>query len=191
MKFRESTLAHMLLDGLSGIEIGASAHNPFNLPGRKFNIDYTDDLTTEFKQQEIKLCGQAEPVHIVAPADVLPFPDGTWEYVISSHVLEHIYDPIGCLLEWVRVLKPGGLVFAILPHKERTFDKERPRTKQHELESRHAFPNPAELEHEGHKSVWITDDGVRLFLRAGLDIEWVFDRDDKVGNGFIIVGRKT
>ena len=31
MKFRDSELAHKLLDGLKGIEIGAAAHNPFNI----------------------------------------------------------------------------------------------------------------------------------------------------------------
>ena len=31
MKFKESALAHKYLDGLKGLEIGASAHNPFGL----------------------------------------------------------------------------------------------------------------------------------------------------------------
>ena len=41
MKFKESALAHRLLDGLEGIEIGGSAHNPFGLKTR--NVDYSGE----------------------------------------------------------------------------------------------------------------------------------------------------
>ena len=37
MKFRESAIAHKYLDGLKGIEIGGSAHNPFGLD--TINVD--------------------------------------------------------------------------------------------------------------------------------------------------------
>lgn len=43
MKFQESALAHKLLDGLNGIEIGGSAHNSFGLNTR--NVDYTKQMT--------------------------------------------------------------------------------------------------------------------------------------------------
>jgi len=43
MKFKESALAHKLLDGLAGLEIGGSAHNSFGLKTR--NVDYTAELT--------------------------------------------------------------------------------------------------------------------------------------------------
>jgi hypothetical protein len=66
LKFKESLLAHKLLDGLEGIEIGGSAHNPFGLKTR--NVDYTDKMDTVFKQAEIEMCGDALPVDIVAPA---------------------------------------------------------------------------------------------------------------------------
>lgn len=38
----ESKLAHKLLDGMKGIEIGASLHNPFCLD--TLNVDYTDQM---------------------------------------------------------------------------------------------------------------------------------------------------
>ena len=51
MKFKNSELATKLLSNLSGIEIGASAHNSFNLNTK--NVDYSDDYTTIFKKEEI------------------------------------------------------------------------------------------------------------------------------------------
>jgi SAM-dependent methyltransferase len=45
----------------------------------------------------------------------LPFPDGSFDRVIVSEVLEHIEDDKGVLAEAVRVLKPGGLLAATVP----------------------------------------------------------------------------
>lgn len=190
MKFKDSALAHKLLDNLSGVEIGASAHNPFNLPGCRVNVDYTDDMNTIFKQEERNICGEAAKVDVVAFADSLPFADGEWDYVITSHVAEHLYDAIKGVKEWMRVIKPGGYVFAIIPHKERTFDRDRPRTTLAELIRRHTEPDPEEAKRDAHHCVWITEDGVELFKYCGLEIVEVQDVDDKVGNGFTIVGRK-
>jgi acetyltransferase-like isoleucine patch superfamily enzyme/SAM-dependent methyltransferase len=182
MKFKESTLAHRLLDGLEGIEIGGSAHNPFGLRTR--NVDFTSEITY-FKQEEIKLCGAALPVDIVSPGDNLPLNDNSVDFVVSSHVIEHFPDPIKALREWYRVVKPGGYLYVIAPHKERTFDKERPRTTLAELIERHNTGVQPENLAE-HCSVWITQDFVELIRWLGWTILEVQDVDDKVGNGFAV-----
>jgi SAM-dependent methyltransferase len=43
----------------------------------------------------------------------LPFPDGSYDFIFASHVLEHIPDDGKAIREIRRVLKPGG--FAVLP----------------------------------------------------------------------------
>lgn len=185
---KESALAHLILDGLRGIEIGASAHNAFGL--NTLNIDYTDENNTAFKQEEIKHTGTFAHVDIVSPGDDLPFKDGFWDFVISSHVIEHFYDPIKTVQEWLRVVKPGGFVYIIAPHKERTFDRDRPRTPLAELIERHEHPNPPVPDHHGHYSVWITQDFIELCAHFGWPVVAVQDTDDKVGNGFTIVIQK-
>ena len=186
--FPESALAHKLLDGLHGIEIGGSAHNPFGL--KALNVDFTDDETTEFKKDEIKLCGKALKVDVVASGDDLPFKDNTVDFVISSHVIEHFYDPIKTVKEWLRVVKPEGYVYIIAPHKERTYDKERPRTTLAEIIDRHEHPNPPEIDDHHHYSVWITQDFVDICNHYQWKIMEVQDIDDKVTNGFTIVIQK-
>jgi len=183
MKFKESALAHQLLDGLEGLEIGGSAHNSFGLKTR--NVDNTSELTC-FKQEEIKLCGESLPVDIVAPGDELPLEDNSVDFVISSHVIEHFPDPIKALREWYRVVKPGGYLYIIAPHKERTFDKERSRSTLAELIERHETGRQPETLNE-HCSVWITEDFVELIHWLGWNILHVQDSDDKVGNGFTVV----
>ena len=45
----------------------------------------------------------------------LPFPDGTFDRVIVSEVLEHVWDDERALTEIARVLRPGGRVAATVP----------------------------------------------------------------------------
>lgn len=188
LPYRESALAHQLLDGLSGIEIGGAAHNPFGL--LTLNVDFTDDLTTEYKQEEVKNCGHCMKVDVVAPGDQLPFADNSQDFVISSHVIEHFYDPVRTMQEWLRVVKPGGYIFVIAPHKERTPDKMRPRTSLAEIVERHEHPNPPEHDDHHHYSVWITQDFIDISNHYGWKIVAIQDVDDKVGNGFAIVIQK-
>src|SRR6187200_1128651 len=45
----------------------------------------------------------------------LPFPDDTFDVVITSEVLEHIQDDVAAIGEMVRVLRPGGRFAATVP----------------------------------------------------------------------------
>jgi predicted SAM-dependent methyltransferase len=50
---------------------------------------------------------------------------GTYDFILSSHMLEHTANPLKALLEWTRVLKEGGFLVIIVPHKDTTFDHNR------------------------------------------------------------------
>lgn len=190
--FPESKLAHRYLDGLTGLEIGASAHNPFGLDTK--NVDIADEFNrSTYKKRELHISGEVAPIDIVAPGDKLPVEDASVDFVISSHVLEHFADPIAALREWYRVVRPDGYIYMIVPNMERTFDRGRTRTTVAELEARHAGTLAATPDPEtGHYSYWVTEDIVDLVRGIGLDWELVDfqDTDDKIGNGFAIVLRK-
>lgn len=45
----------------------------------------------------------------------LPFPDGCFDRVICSEVMEHVHDYAGALRELTRVLRPGGTMGVTIP----------------------------------------------------------------------------
>ena len=52
-------------------------------------------------------------------------PDGSYDFVLASHVLEHVANPIQGLVEMKRVLKPNGMMVVILPENRKPFDRNR------------------------------------------------------------------
>ena len=50
--------------------------------------------------------------------NVADFEDGSLDYVFSSHCLEHIENWRKALSEWIKKLKPGGVIFLYLPHPD-------------------------------------------------------------------------
>ena len=46
----------------------------------------------------------------------LPFPDGRFDVVLSSHVLEHVRDDGAAIAEFARVLRPGGWAAIMVPY---------------------------------------------------------------------------
>lgn len=52
----------------------------------------------------------------------------SYDFLLSSHTLEHTANPILALREWLRVLQDNGVIVLVLPHKDGTFDWRRPTT---------------------------------------------------------------
>lgn len=185
--FKDSKHAHEWLDGLIGIEIGGSSHNPYNILGTK-NVSYTRSDNTPFANDERRLIGSRMPVDYVAYMHRLPIVDNSVDFVLNSHVIEHAPDPIQTLKEWHRVVKPGGLIYCVVPHRDRTFDNTRDVSTLDELWERHQTRLPGDpLNPENHYSVWRTKDFIDLVKSMGMIVADFLDVDDKVGNGFTVV----
>lgn len=50
--------------------------------------------------------------------DLSLFADAMFDYIFSSHFLEHVEDPQATLANWWRKLKVGGVLILYLPHKD-------------------------------------------------------------------------
>jgi predicted SAM-dependent methyltransferase len=51
--------------------------------------------------------------------------DHKYDFILSSHNLEHLANPIRALKEWMRAVKAGGAIIAVLPDYRHTFDHRR------------------------------------------------------------------
>jgi SAM-dependent methyltransferase len=112
-----------------GIEIGA-LYKP--VPRHAdMQVVYVDALPPDvLRARYPELEGETlvEPDLIDDAATLDKVPDGTCDFLIAAHVLEHLPNPILALRNWLRVLGPGGLVYAVVPDKRFSFDRQRVRT---------------------------------------------------------------
>ncbi|HWX18421.1 MAG TPA: class I SAM-dependent methyltransferase [Candidatus Binatia bacterium] len=60
------------------------------------------------------LSDRSQP-EVVCSALELPFPDGSFDTVVSTEVLEHLPDPLRALREMQRTLRPGGHLILSTP----------------------------------------------------------------------------
>lgn len=88
-------------------------------------------------------------IHVTDDADRLAsFADGSLDFVIANHVLEHLEDPVGALEHLLRVLREGGVVYLTLPDAGRTFDRHRtPTSVEHALRDHREGPHVSRREH--------------------------------------------
>jgi SAM-dependent methyltransferase len=135
LKKNKNQLVKKYLHGLCGIEIGGSGRS-FGLDGQKGSYANIDIIDAETRAKG-KGWKKSQLVNILSPGDDLPFKSDVFDYVFSSHVIEHFFDPIKAINEWFRVIKKGGYIFMIIPHKERTYDRNREITSFTELKNRH------------------------------------------------------
>lgn len=111
----ESAIAHQHLDGLKGVEIGPAAYQPFGL--NALAVSTGDPQEREFYRNiELLVCGAYVEIDAFAEADALPFADNSQDFVLSSHVIEHVSNPIAAFIEWNRVVRDGGYIYMIFPH---------------------------------------------------------------------------
>lgn len=120
----EQKVARWIGEGKSGTEIGAGA-SP--VPGLVPPPIYVDC----FKAFGADPCRADYYGHACS----LPFHSNSLDYVISSHVLEHVANPVAALGEWYRVLRPGGIIYLVVPNRLTTWDHTRDLTTvQHMLD---------------------------------------------------------
>ncbi len=112
-----------------GLEIGP-LHRPMKTHSQ-MNVKYIDRYSVEDLRShypELNELPLVEP-DILGDAETLSsVDDSSFDFIISAHVIEHMKNPLLSLENWIRVLKPGGSLYLIVPDKRMIFDKNRSRT---------------------------------------------------------------
>jgi SAM-dependent methyltransferase len=130
-----------MVHGWTGIEIGGPSPifawggliPVYPLARRIDNVNFArstiwEDAARErnsFKFYSRKAPGQR---FVAEGADLRLISSGKYDFVLSSHMLEHTANPLGALAEWRRVLKPAGALVLVVPARDGAFDHRRPIT---------------------------------------------------------------
>lgn len=140
-KARSFALIKQIVANKSGLEIGGPTpiFNDGSFLPIYANIDHLDNCnfcTTTLWNKALAE-GQSYSYHPKKAKGYQFIQDGislsatqsdSYDFLLSSHVLEHIANPIKALQEWKRVLKTDGYLILLVPHKDGTFDHQRPIT---------------------------------------------------------------
>jgi SAM-dependent methyltransferase len=97
------------------------------LDGCNFAADTVWDAAagTEYRPEGDEPTGRQ---WILEAANLEGLSTGSYDALLASHVIEHLANPLRALEEWRRVVRPGGHLLLVIPHKEGTFDHRRPVT---------------------------------------------------------------
>lgn len=134
---RDRSLALIDVGSMRGLEIGA-LHRPRvrKSDGPVFYVDHysTEELRARYEANTATRPHLAEIVDVDfvikgdrSLADVTAG-HGPFDYVIASHLIEHVPNPIGWLGEVAQVLRPGGILSLVVPDKRYCFDVNRTET---------------------------------------------------------------
>jgi SAM-dependent methyltransferase len=194
----------------NGIEFGAASYNDFRLPHSRNVAPFSDDPTHTdyndfliYKAEQMKQAGYYVAIDLVGDAQAVPVEDASQDYILSSHVVEHLPDLISAFVEWNRVLKPDGIILMIFPKRDALpNDATRPITPvEHFVEDyrlkqnadTHAIPEGDRI--RGHYHVFTLESMLDLiqWCNEHINLSWevvkVERTDSKVGNGHTVICR--
>jgi len=118
--------ARILVDGC-GIGVYVEALRAFSREVHGLDIDA--DYLREARRRGIGCVVQAA-------AEALPYPDGSFDVILSHEVIEHVDDDRRAVAEMVRVLRPGGRILLFCPNRWFPFE-----THGHYWRGRYYFGN--------------------------------------------------
>lgn len=106
-----------------GVEIGPGP-KPQALPTWRRRVQYIEQATPDMWQ---RLYGKETPTpvdktlwkrYVVGSANNIPAEKSSLDFIFSSHVVEHLANPLGHFEYWASLLKPGGFVAAVIPDRD-------------------------------------------------------------------------
>jgi predicted SAM-dependent methyltransferase len=160
----------------AGIEVGA-LHRALKVPSTA-RVKYVDRMSVaDLRRHYAELAD--EPLVATDIIDdgerLTTLEDGTQDFVIANHFLEHCQNPIQTLQSHMRVLKSGGVLYLAVPDKRFTFDIDRPcTTNEHVV--RDFLDGPAWSKRQ-HFEEWTRLVNKRTGAEADQEVEHLLDID--------------
>jgi len=132
-----------------GLEVGA-LHAPLRLPAGA-TVRYVDHMSVpDLRRHYPELAGKdLVEVDVVDDGETLASQsDGSADFIVANHFIEHTEDPLGTLANHLRVLRSGGILYLAVPDRRRTFDADRrPTPLAHVIEDHRSGPSGSRQQH--------------------------------------------
>jgi predicted SAM-dependent methyltransferase len=147
-------LSHAFVHG-RGIEIGALQRR---LPvAANAQVTYVDRMSKAdlYEHYPELRAHDLVDVDVIDDGETLSnFQGNSQDFIIANHFFEHCQDPIKTIKNFLRVLRPEGIIYMALPDMRHTFDRDRARTEIAHLIDDHAW-GPA-ISRKHHFREWVT-----------------------------------
>ncbi|HMW55300.1 MAG: class I SAM-dependent methyltransferase [Candidatus Accumulibacter phosphatis] len=100
------------------LEVGAGTGEHLHFVRHRFDeyiLSDQDRKTLEVAMNKFSGMHAGKLRYATQTGSHLDYADNTFDRLLATHVLEHIYQPHLALKEWLRVLKPGGVLSILIP----------------------------------------------------------------------------
>jgi SAM-dependent methyltransferase len=125
---RETSVFHLIDKQGLGLEIGPS-HNPLAPKKKGYNVHIldhasADELRAKYQDHGLNLENIEEVDFVWNGESIVELIGDTqcYDWIIASHVVEHIPDLISFLQQCQQLLKPNGFISLVVPDKRYCFD---------------------------------------------------------------------
>ena len=99
------------------LDVGCG-HQPKGIVNVDLFVEATNHRSDDQREcNDSPLNPKTIPNLIRADAQSLPFRDNVFDDAVSCHVIEHVPNPTRMLREMLRVVKPGGSIQVVCPHR--------------------------------------------------------------------------
>jgi SAM-dependent methyltransferase len=103
----------------NGCGVGMYVERLASISGRVTGLEYDLERAREALQNTAQLTNSAI---LCAAGEMLPFPDGTFDLILSHEVLEHVHNDRQAVGEMVRTLRVGGRIVVFVPNRGYPFE---------------------------------------------------------------------
>ena len=119
-----------------GVEVGPGL-TPQALPSKTVDVTY---IEAQDPREWASLYSAKDAAPSLPPDDILAryrrasaceldgIEQGSLDFIFSSHVFEHLSNPLQVLSNWLATLRPGGLILTVVPDARYCFDCRQPFT---------------------------------------------------------------
>lgn len=98
----------------------------------------------------------------------LPFEAGEFDGLYAGEIIEHVIDPPAALREWIRVVRPGGVIVVTTPNAARLLNR---------VNREREVVNPEHINELTYRETWklLEKEGLQVLECRGIYLEFLFN----------------